>query len=547
MIQNTCSANSFASIIDHIHHDPIGDLIRENDDIRRISKLHFTSNKSDEKIDVSKKKTSTFMRTLVRIYMSYNEKLKSDHKQIIKIEELFHKANLEILTDIVDDMAAGRPSVILNCFNTIKTAATLLSTLHNIDDKMDQHQYVKNFIDVSDILWKNRRKRAEEALYRVREETSRNPNNLPDDETVAELIANVSEYLDSVVPINDAKTYLKIRQHLSTFLILTNGRRGNECHRLTTEQCKLGLQQEYMDKRQLHSTTSSQKQIVNNNVMFYVRAKKGGTDVGIKMPKLYIPLVEYLCSSTARDICHINAENKFVFAPFSTEKSSSSGWHDFNAVCKAYNVLNINATKIRHIVATQMDDDNLTPEEVDRLCKHMGHTKSIHNGIYKGRTVVKDMLIAEKISNRLRGRSAGAKETLQPHLNFNEISTHTNIDSPPESINTVADDNESMCSQSSQCSSEESFDQSDYEKINNPRIRWIKEEKAMLSTNWRKFIETGNIECSPRPISKNIRPFVKKHNLKSLGTELATPAKVEKVRTTLYNMARTSVLNHFFE
>ena len=97
-----------------------------------------------------------------------------------------------------------------------------------IDQEEKAYKKVDAFIRVSKRCWRDRRKRADDELHVKRQDISRRPENLLGKDHVESVLLHLDQSLNTI----DTTSYIEIRRYLSSFLLLTNGRRGGEVHRL---------------------------------------------------------------------------------------------------------------------------------------------------------------------------------------------------------------------------------------------------------------------------------------------------------------------------
>ena len=100
--------------------------------------------------------------------------------------------------------------------------------------------------------------------------------------------------------------------------------------------------------------------------------------------------------SPQRQSIGIPPTNNFVFAALASNESAS-GWHDFDKLClEAKMHHKLNATKMRHHIATIMKERNFSQEETLTLCSKFGHSVKIHDTIYACPPAVKSILLTTK-------------------------------------------------------------------------------------------------------------------------------------------------------
>ena len=276
--------------------------------------------------------------------------------------------------------------------------------------------------------------------------------------------------------------------------------------------------------------------------------------VSIVMKKKYTPLIETLCCRSYRETSGVLEHNKYVF-PSVNSPSHCSGWHEFDYVCKQAGIDKINATKMRHYIATAMDQVLMSNKEKRTMLAQFGHSSAIHESIYKSPAASMAILLSQKIETVL-GKKNG--ENSLDNVEHSETTTGDDVGcrmqtrkrtckqkavtvDPTSEFEEDSDDHPEYkeASSSSPDSSEHEF--ATPKKIKNApatgknRFKFLTPERNVLKSYFESYIRGD--DCSPRPISKNLIPLAKRKCFPSLNN-MPTPQKVQKLRTTVYNYKR---------
>lgn len=321
--------------------------------------------------------------------------------------------------------------------------------------------------------------------------------------------------------------------------------------------------------------TNEQKSKISENFIFYLPAKNSRTDVSVVMPKKLKSAFLHLLSREKRLAAGVPEDNQFVFPSLHLE-SYCSGWHDAAEVCIEAGV-NMNATKLRHYVATQAGFSDLTDSEMQAVHKHMGHSKQIHDSIYKCPGSSKTILIANKMAESLYNTDDSVENnTISSNDDENDPTLDDLVNSDiddPDAVNSIVNEDEgsSTCkpynfrvssgtknfsdeAENSVASAEPldiSVDSSDddwhpsedghtsrdghpsedRDRYETPkkkvvqRKNWNYSEKRKIRDTFANFIYDNDKTTSPRPTTKNFKILANSGCLPTIANE-NTPQKV---------------------
>ena len=286
--------------------------------------------------------------------------------------------------------------------------------------------------------------------------------------------------------------------------------------------------------------TEEETKIIEKNIIFYVPGKKAGTTVPITFKKELEKHLKFLISQQIRQDVGIHNDNQFVFAS-STGINHSAGWAELNHILTEMNVgTKVNATKLRHFMATLMGAQTLSANESSVLYRLFGHDENIHKNVYRCPPAMETILLQNKMVSALSNKSSvePTTEAVSPSTSSSSkkrdrISRHQQKVIHDECLDDPDYEFSSSDSSSSSTNNQPVVQSKKRLKLSTP-------EKSVLRKNFKSFIE-GKSNTSPRNSTKNIKPLVKRGLFPSLSTLPNTPAKVKKVRETLYNYQRLNI------
>lgn len=169
---------------------------------------------------------------------------------------------------------------------------------------------------------------------------------------------------------------------------------------MTINIAQAGLRDVFKHKEHHRKLLEREEIAISENFVFYLPAKNSGTDVAVVMHKSLRSSLEFLISPSVRANAKVLSSNEFIFAPLYSERHCS-GWHDISRSCEKAGYV-INATSTRHFIATIMGQSDLSNRDIETLQKHMGHSKEIHEIVYRCPESTKSILIADQISKKIQ-------------------------------------------------------------------------------------------------------------------------------------------------
>ena len=228
----------FGEVINGLLHDEIGSTIRSSPILLRLGKQFLSRYASKRKRRQGIMRTRSFLRAML-MYLLY----KDSHPNA-SIEEVFVVTNLERLDNCLDpDNGNIAPSVFVRYVNTLKCSADMLSYFYIIDGKKEESSSVEDFKNALNKYWSFKLRRAEDELVLRRHEKSRRPDNLPNVQSVSKLLKFVTCKIEHCV--GEAENLITVRCALSAYIMTINARRGGEVQRLTLQDLREGMDDEW--------------------------------------------------------------------------------------------------------------------------------------------------------------------------------------------------------------------------------------------------------------------------------------------------------------
>lgn len=163
----------------------------------------------------------------------------------------------------------------------------------------------------------------------------------------------------------------------------------------------MALEEKWIPKK--HQKTASKYYIA------YVTAKNHADSVDLLIPKddSSVKILSLLMSAGNRRQAEIPIDNRFVFSSTKGSLNHVSAYHDYKHVLTQANTPNLNATRTRHYLATELMDTHPTSQEHAQFSKHLGHSTKIDETIYQCPPAVKTISVVGGFLSKMDARKNG--------------------------------------------------------------------------------------------------------------------------------------------
>ena len=380
-------------IMSKLRNDDIAKVVRGDYLIQAIGRSKFDP-RSEKKIAVNLG-VRKIMRSLANLKMKFNKKYQTD----LSLYELLTRKEQHKLFDVVDEDCYVKKiynhDKKLATFWNLKSACKILQGyffMNNDDFKAEELK--KSELCLS-MRWQKDLKHSNNMALKSRAQRLRQPKELPLESEMNDLKLENSLEIDKILTNKSYNTkagYIMLRRLTYCRLVLFNGRRVNEPSSLTIEHINSAFANEWIGERDLNKLSDKQKKCIQDLYIAYINAKDARTLVSIIIPKDLKVAIKILASTTTRQKVGVHNSNPFLFV--SPNKISSnnpiSGYHEVHYLVK--NKKNITSTKLRHFLATILEETSNNKTTKDLWYDHMGHSGSVDKNNYQCPAALRTLL-----------------------------------------------------------------------------------------------------------------------------------------------------------
>lgn len=200
--------------------------------------------------------------------------------------------------------------------------------------------------------------------------------------------------------IFDTKEFCRLRDALVCRLTLFNARRGGEASRMTLEELQDALNDKWIDKSKAEGITDEiGKRLLCETKVAYIRASKVAKLVPVLLPQDCFKALKIISDSDVRKSAGVHPSNDFAFPNTKLSLSHVTGWDCVDRLCREAKLdKNINATGMRHYIATEYALLDVSQSDRELFYKHMGHSESMNEHIYQCPPAVKNIINESEFS-----------------------------------------------------------------------------------------------------------------------------------------------------
>lgn len=295
-----------------------------------------------------------------------------------------------------------------------------------------------------------------------------------------------------------------------------------------------------------------------------VIGKNSSTFVPILIGRNLVPIVSLFIDGNVRKTAGISPTNPYVFA---SRKSDDCicGSNELNNIINELGIENLNATKMRHFVATHFNTtQTLTEDEQPLYYQQFGHRKAINEKDYKSYNEELERRVANKVKNVVRGECS--KRSISPTgdslLSIDErcSTSETRLVNSPSGtpVNDSLTRNDVSPVTNNRNIGSPIFrkslfkDQLTTPKRNSSKTkknRWSNRDNQKIKAHFKNFIE--KMKCK-KPSNDQLKKFVRENSLDYIPkSEADTPSRSHQLLRKLYNeqrlyKERIEKINHNF-
>eukprot|EP00105_Crassostrea_gigas_P043022 XP_019927170.1 PREDICTED: uncharacterized protein LOC105338725 [Crassostrea gigas] len=401
-------------ILESFRDSEYGSLIRDDIWIKHYGyflyeNLQGSCKKVEKRLSLNSK-----LRRLAHLFLEF-KRIVADRKQIVveSCSEMFNIDFYEELKLAIGNMTRDKDS------NKIKNGLklTLKYLVKDVCDAMHVY-YLKrkekkkaedlgNYMLVLNKSWSSFFKNAEESIITRRLTELRAPVQLPDKSDIVRLRdytkKTIQDLTGDVYSLLENAGFCKLRDALVSRLTLFNARRGGEPSRMMMSEFEDAVNDKWIDRSRIHFVQDEiEKKLLCDTKVAYLHASKIAKLVPVIIPTDCLKALSILTDDDVRRSVGINPSNEFVFPNTKNSLGHVIGWDCVNRMCQEAGLeRKMNATSMRHYIATEYALLDVAARDRELFYKHMGHSETINENIYQCPPAVREIIHVGKVLGQL--------------------------------------------------------------------------------------------------------------------------------------------------
>lgn len=145
-----------------------------------------------------------------------------------------------------------------------------------------------------------------------------------------------------------------------------------------------------------------EKKLLCDTKVAYLHASKIAKLVPVIIPTDCLKALSILTDDDVRRSVGINPSNEFVFPNTKNSMGHVIGWDCVNRMCQEAGLeRKMNATSMRHYIATEYALLDVAARDRELFYKHMGHSETINENIYQCPPAVREIIHVGKVLGQL--------------------------------------------------------------------------------------------------------------------------------------------------
>ncbi|KAJ8018484.1 hypothetical protein HOLleu_43501 [Holothuria leucospilota] len=386
-------------ILCRFRSDEVGEICRNDPVIVSIGKRLWDKgrNKEDKKLEVRKSVMSD-MRRLGSLYQCFKEQHVIHGTSSLKIgtaRDMFQRGNFDCLSEAIsaytEDGCELKSGLKIGLYYLLKKACKIVKATHLVQRQDGEASEIDSFVAILEL---NQNFLFGDAAYQInknRQASLRKPAALPLEEDVTKLRNFILSVIKNMMTDNfivwDSNNFRRLRDMVVARLTLFNARRGGEPCRLSIEEWREAMADEWIDQTRADAITDPiEKYMLTKLKITYQTGKGNNHLVPVLFPDDCVEAIKVLTSTEARSTAGVSESNGYLFPCVQMSPNHVTGWHALNSICDEAEVLNkarLTATKNRHRVSTIYASMDIPVSERPLFFKHMGHSSDINENIYQ--------------------------------------------------------------------------------------------------------------------------------------------------------------------
>ncbi|XP_033729942.1 uncharacterized protein LOC117319213 [Pecten maximus] len=382
--------------------------------------------------------------------------------------------------------------------------ANVIKSMTDVSEAND----CKSFLGLMDVEWNEKvTKHARTVLQRRKYETKKT---LPSPMDVQKLTKYLVTELENAVLTKD--NFHRNVMLTQARLLLYNKRRSGELETIKTRSYAARMTgMDDIDNSLTAQMTDVEKHLLQSQAVLKVRGKRGRPVPVIIPSDAKLPL-DFIATKERRNEAGINPDNPYLFP--NSAFSYARGYSSLKTVCSECSLAapeRITSVTMRKYTATLSQMMNLTNNQLDWVCKHLGHTQGVHKTAYQQMSDViekvyisKLMLIQDlNLTNKYQGKdlenvdirdivyaNEAADEDVDEDIADGaraHVHDDVQISADEDEINNLSGDE----SQSEKSSDEEPQPAEKRKKTAFHRKRWTPKEEEEIHLYFKSYIQSG--------------------------------------------------------
>jgi hypothetical protein len=345
-----------------------------------------TDKYEDKKISIR-----TEMRRLGHLYKEFQQICHANKETCLSFFEMFNPKSFNILEDAIDQVTIKEDGSVKYGLRKdigylLKRVCKFLHGKFLVEQNTKNIEQVDSFLNVLTFFWYDIFGEAESSIVFARQTKLRKPSKLPKQTDVIKLRdamrSSIQKLTESDYTFIASSDFIKLRNLVVSRLTLFNARRGGE-------PCCLQIYQWTEAENGEWIGDSNEEQDPTGQVLLGKYKIAYQTGKNEKLVSLLIlddcwKGVEKLCDPEVRLQAGVNPENKYVFPRVSYSLKHVSGWEAVKQCSDEAGLdRSINATDMRHYVATLYAGLEVNETERETFFNHMGHSEYVNKNVYQ--------------------------------------------------------------------------------------------------------------------------------------------------------------------
>jgi integrase len=405
------------TILESFHDTEVGTLIKNDDWIKRYGYFSFKNSEGTEKSADKRKTLMSNLRRLAQLYSIFRDIMKKENPSVIleSCSQMFDRDYImyiqEAITVMTTNSSTGeiKNGLKVSLRYLIKDVCKVMRANYYLIRQDEKAEEMNKFMTVLQIIWPSFFASAEESVIKKRQSDLRRPLRLPSEAEIMKLrdfnkdgIESLSSDLYRTLNYNQ---FCRLRDAVVCRLTLYNARRGGEPCRMTLNNWDDALKGVWIDPSKVEDVKDEiEKKLLCETKIAYIHASKVAKLVPLLIPIDCWQAMKVLTDLDIRRGAEIHVKNHYCFPNVKHSLNHCTGWICVNNMCKKAGLAHcINATDMRHYVATAYALLDVSASDREMFYKHLGHSQSMNENVYQCPPAMRTITTVGRFLNTLEG------------------------------------------------------------------------------------------------------------------------------------------------